>query len=683
MSAKKPFALKPAAFAAACALLALVCLELYSVAVGSGHVVARLSWKWLAVIVVYLVGAALALFGLRRVLFNKKVTKAFVQSALRARRSLGKGLYLAAVVAIVFPAFFIFFSPWGALFTGFFTRLLVFALCAALAAFLLSKTQLLDWNGALLSGLLVGSALVMAESLVLVTNYPFGLHWSEGNRLWDYSLAFGSQRYNNPAGEPIFAWIDKGRQYLWGLPFLLPGLPIWGARLWNAILTTVPYALLGWAAFRPLKTARALWAVAGLWALLFLNQGPIYAPLILAAVLVALARRAPIWLALPLVYIAGHYAGVSRFTWIYAAGIWAVLLTLSDALLLRSQLEIKDWLRAAALGLAGIWSKGVPVLLGLVKGLLPAAAPLTQPVPTPGPGGQSIQTLQGLQAATTGQPYAWGRLLPNEVYAPGIIIGLLLATLPLVILLVYAIRTRIWRSTRFQLLVTSLGTLAFLVVGLIASAKVGGGADLHNLDMFLVTLVLLAGLAWEAGLHKKLRNIGALPAGIRLALVALVFLPAFAPTLRGLPLQLPERERTQFVLDRIRAEVECARQYGDVLFMDQRQLLTFHQIEGIPLVVEYEKKYVMDQALAGNESYFAQFEEDLASGRFSLIVTEREAILYKEADEDSFGDGLVEENNAWVKWVTIPLFRHYESVANFRDTAVELFVPIQRDFDCE
>jgi hypothetical protein len=90
----------------------------------------------------------------------------------------------------------------------------------------------------------------------------------------------------------------------------------------------------------------------------------------------------------------------------------------------------------------------------------------------------------------------------------------------------------------------------------------------------------------------------------------------------------------------------------------------------------------MDQALSGNEDYFEKFREDLASGRFSLIVSEREAILFKEPDVESIGDSLNEENNAWVTWVTTPLLQYYESVGDFKDTAIELFMPTDRDYDC-
>ena len=116
--------------------------------------------------------------------------------------------------------------------------------------------------------------------------------------------------------------------------------------------------------------------------------------------------------------------------------------------------------------------------------------------------------------------------------------------------------------------------------------------------------------------------------------------------------------------------------------MDQRQLLTFGLMGDLPLVVDYEKKYVMDQALSDNVDYFENFHADLAQGRFALIVTEREALQFKKADLESIGDGLIEENNAWVTWVTTPLLDHYESVGEFKDVAVELFMPIERDFDC-
>jgi hypothetical protein len=262
------------------------------------------------------------------------------------------------------------------------------------------------------------------------------------------------------------------------------------------------------------------------------------------------------------------------------------------------------------------------------------------------------------------------------------LLGLALATLPLILLMVYLVRNEYWKTVFWQRAAMLLGLGALLLVGVVASAKVGGGTDLHNLDMFLVGLVLVAAIAWEGGLAVRFQELLRDSATVRWLLAGLVLIPAFLPMVAGKPLDLPTQERTHFVLQRIQDKVMCARQYGEVLFMDQRQLLTFGLMGDLPLVVDYEKKYVMNQALSGDAAYFDNFKEDLANGRFSLIVGEREALFYKEADLESIGDSLIEENNAWVAWVTTPLLDYYESAGAFKDVSVELFMPIERKFDC-
>lgn len=664
-------------------LLVLAGAEIFVIAWGSGNWLGRLSLKWVFTLLAFYLSFGGLLFFVFAWLFLA-AWKAIEKRAINWRNQL-KGLRWPLVAfVLLFPAWFVFYSPWGGLFTGLFFRISLFILAILASSFLLTseKKELIETKTLFVAGLILGSLLVLAESFVLVSDYPFALHWSEGNRLWDYSLAFGTERYNYFGTGPIFAWIDQGRQTLWGLPFLIPAVPIWAVRLWNAILVTIPYAIFGWAAFWPGSRWRSQWWFVGLWALLFLNQGPIYTPLVLVAILVALARRKPIWLALPIAYLAGHYAGISRYSWRFAAGIWAVVMTFGDAVLQRGKLIWRDWRTAGALGLAGIWSKGLPVLIGIVIGIFPFLVS-GDGAPAPAdPLAQSVENLQGLQAISSSQPFLWERLLPSSIYPPGILLGLALATLPLILLLVHLAGRGLWKTSLWQRVATVLGLGALLVVGVIASAKVGGGTDLHNMDMFLVGLVLVAALAWEGGLAPRFATLLRYSTIVRGLLAAAILIPAFMPMVSGKPLELPTIERTEFVLGRIRDYVACARQYGDVLFMDQRQLITFGDVEDVPLVVEYEKKYVMDQALSGNEDYFEKFHADLASGRFSLIVTEREAILYKEADVDIVGDSLNEENNAWVKWVTTPLLSYYESAAEYKDAAIELFLPIERSFDC-
>lgn len=664
------------------ALLVAAGFEVFDLAWETGFFIGRISSKWAAAFGGYILLALAALYALALQVGQPARTSRFWARVADLRERLGWLRWPLALVLALLPGWFAFYAELGLLFSGTFTQILLYLICWGLLALLLSEEQPFSWPGLLAAGLLVATGLVLAEAFVWVSDYPFGQFWSEGNRIWDYSLRFGADRYNYPEGEAIFAWIDRGRQTLWGLPFLIPDISIYGVRLWSALVVTLPYALLGLAAFWAPKQERVPWLLAGLWALVFLDQGPIYTPLVLAAILVAATRRAPLWLALPVVYLAGHYAGLSRFSWSFAAGMWAAMLALGWVVQQRDQLQWRDWLRAIALGLAGIWSRGVPIILSLIQGWLPAntgATPTTSPA---FPGSGNVEVPGGLEAAISTQEYIWSRLLPNEAFAPGVLLALLLAAGPLILLLIYLARRGAWRTSAWQRLATVLALGAFLAVGLVASAKVGGGLDLHNLDMFLVALVLLAGLVWAGGLYPRLLELIRDSAYVRVLLVAMVLVPALRPIWLGQRPEHPPAEQVAAVLDSIRAYTACAADHGEILFMDERQLLTFGEVSDVPLVAEYEKKFVMDNALTDNAAYFEQFEADLAAGRFSLIVAESQPVDVRSYTETMSGDGVIEENNAWLFWVTQPLQAHYQTVEDFEDVGVQLLMPFDRSYTC-
>jgi len=114
-----------------------------------------------------------------------------------------------------------------------------------------------------------------------------------------------------------------------------------------------------------------------------------------------------------------------------------------------------------------------------------------------------------------------------------------------------------------------------------------------------------------------------------------------------------------------------------VLFMDQRQLLTFGFIKNTLLVPDYEKKYMMDMAMGNNQDYFEAFYADLADKRFSLIVSEPLKLVEK-GQIDSFG----EENNAWVTWVSNPILCYYEPLITLKQVQVQLLVPKAKPVSC-
>jgi hypothetical protein len=251
---------------------------------------------------------------------------------------------------------------------------------------------------------------------------------------------------------------------------------------------------------------------------------------------------------------------------------------------------------------------------------------------------------------------------------------LLWASLPLIVLLAALLVKRAWKINWPQ----GLGVLAvagaFLTVGIIASVKIGGGSNLHNLDNFLLTLVMIltAALAYVNRENLDIRKQPLLVVLVCIALVA----PVTYTLQGGARLSLPAEETSRETLEAVQTTVEKYTAQGEVLFIDQRQLLTFGMIEDVPLVDDYEKKYLMDQAMADNSDYFEDFYHDLQAKRFVLIVNEPSNYIIR-GSEHSFG----EENDAYVKWVTIPLLCTYEPIYTSREVGVELLVPKQTPLD--
>jgi hypothetical protein len=654
--------------------------DFFSAAWGSGNWLGLFLPKWGLAFFAFAAASLVGWAGLAWGLASPGKLAAVSGPVVNGRERLGLLRWPLILVVAIVPAWMFQYSDLGLVFLSPSMRMTVWTVSALLCGFLLTRgEQPLSWSAALMGIILSGSAILLVFPLQDISSFPFSLGWSEGNRLWDYSILFGRARYLYPSDQPLTPFLDIGRQFTGGFEFLYPGVTIWQARLWQGLMELLPYLALGLAVFRKPKNGSLwLWLLAGLWGFAFLRQGLLHTPLVLVALVVALMWRRPLWLAMPLLAAAAYLAALSRFTWFVAPAMWVSMLVLVDAPLENGRLSRATWMSAFLLSGAALAGG----LFFWVEGLM-----------------QVTGYSGNVADVVTRQPLLWYRLFPHEALGPGVLGLLLIAVLPLIVTLLFLVRPPRWTINIWQVLVI-LGSLsAFLAVGVVASAKIGGGGDLHNLDMFLIGLMFLAGLAWDKFGAQWILDT-ALPGAMKVVVVLLIAVPVYFPLCNMRPLLgvdefprlklltkaetprdlnlLPSPADTDLALKDIQRRVANAQAQGEVLFMDQRQLLTFGFIQGVPLIPDYEKKFLMDRAMADAVPVFEPFYADLKAHRFALIVSE--PLRFPTKDSTS---GFGEENNAWVKWVSLAVLCYYEPDKTYPDVRVQLLAPRLIPIECD
>ena len=211
--------------------------------------------------------------------------------------------------------------------------------------------------------------------------------------------------------------------------------------------------------------------------------------------------------------------------------------------------------------------------------------------------------------------------------------------------------------------------LILFIIGCIASIKIGGGSNLHNFDMFLVTIgLLISTVINKIHFNELLKNPHFSPL-IILFIIALIS-PVLFSFQNDQKIFSYDETRIKSVLEDIENEVTKSKDFGEILFMDQRQLLTFGYINNIPLVDDYEKKLLMDKSLSSDFLYFDNFYKDLFEKRFSLIVNENSSPTLTGSEY-----GFSNENNLYSLRVLQPLLCFYEPLKIYKDEGIQLLIP--------
>jgi hypothetical protein len=511
-----------------------------------------------------------------------------------------------------------------------------------------------EWLNALITIVLSQAALHLLLSYwPNVTAYPFARGWSETSRYYFPSLFLSENIYGQKYPLPI---LHPTLHLLLTPPYWFEA-PLWGHRFWQVAIRYVLLAATVPVVMRRLSIPnKGVRWLAALWVLLFLFLGPVYFHLIPPMILVLIGftprdeRRN--WF---VILLASAWCGWSRVNWYPMPALIAAVLYVLETPFQGKTLWQYLWR---------------PALWGIV-GTLTAFAVQRLYVTISGVDSQYFYT-------SVASDLLWYRLLPNATFPTGLLPTAILTSLPMWVAMYLVLRADkgAFHPLRLSLLIAAL--VALFVASLFVSLKIGGGADLHNMDAYFIVLLIVFPYLIFA---RYAREDSAAPQPVALpwlVIVALLIFPAWAAIQPNLGLITFDSARTQSVLANLQQRVDQVNaQDGEILFITQRHLISMHVLQGVTLIPEYEREDLMEMAMSNNEVYLAQFRRDMENQRFALIVVDPLRFL-----KFSRGRSFAEENNAWVTRVARHILCNYAEDAIFPEDQIALYVPQEGARQC-
>jgi len=504
-------------------------------------------------------------------------------------------------------------------------------------------------------------AVVLAQTLFhlvmvqfsYVTSYPFSMGWSETSRYYYPSLFLSERVYGQAYPLPI---LHPTLHLLLSPPYLFDA-PLWVHRLWQV---TIRLILVG--AVVPAMMTRlsvhnkaTRWLVS-LWMILFLFMGPLYFHLALPVIILLYGfshqddRRT--WFA---VLLASIWCGWSRVNWYPVPGMIAAVLYMFEVPFKGEK----------------VWRYLSKPALWFTVGTLTAFAS------------------QGIYIVISGVPselfytslssdLLWYRLLPNASYFLGILPASILASIPMWIGMYFALRGQrdSWHVLRLVLIFFAL--IILFLGGLVVSLKIGGGADLHNMDAYFVLLLVVFAYLMFA---RYIREDGSFNQPVVLhwmVVVFLVIMPVWTQLKSNAGIRPFDASRTEKVLRTLQERVDSVSGTDrEILFITQRHLISMHMLQNVNLVPEYEREDLMEWAMSNNDEYLGNFRSDMEAQRFALIVVDPLKFNYLGGNY-SFG----EENNVWVRRIMKHILCNYGLDVVFPEDQIALYIPQEGERRC-
>ena len=635
-------------------LTSLACYQISQVANERKLLVTSTNWNYFIIV---LLGMSFFFLVLWLVSFKTKLTKLTVATIQKKSLLLNQWICLLIIVIIVtfYVTFFIVNNTYSEFFNDFFPRLLFLWFCSLLILYFLenylAKLKIIIHPIILLALILL--CLVFFEEIAIgltkVTNNPFSLSWSETSHLYYSSTVFAWKIYDTSV--PMYSF-DQTRYLLQCLPFIFSGLPIWIHRFWQFLLTVGFPILFMFFLSKRIQIENGLKRQFFLvWGYVWLSQIYIYYHLIACMLMIVIFYSNKQWKRnILVVCIASVWAGFSRVNWIPAPGLLASLFYL-----LESKYEPKSGL------IEYIKKPFLYFAIGMVTGL----------------SAQYVYILiSGYQDSapfmTVFRSFMlWYRLLPNASFIPGILPGILIIS---GFLIIYAIR-KFFLNPEINAL-RRIGVLfivfVFFIGGLVVSVKIGGGNNLHNLDVFALFLLIIVSYIFMGKISpdKKLEKIHHdLSQWLWIGIVIIPILwslffsdQPYISSKNGVD---PDS-----AIKIINETIDTYAKNRKVLFISQRHLLAFRYIQDVPVIPDFEQEILIDMAMSGDRQRLQSFYQKLRNYEYEIIVVN--PLNTNIVGLDSF---LAEENNLWVQGVSKLILNRYQPIVSFPEYGLEMLIP--------
>ena len=358
------------------------------------------------------------------------------------------------------------------------------------------------------------------------------------------------------------------------------------------------------------------------------------------------------WLTLLAVAAISIYAGFSRINWVPMAGLMAAVFYFLEAPVKgRSFRDVVRYLLPPV-----IW-----VVAGLALGF----------------------SAQQFWVANSGNPeeilyssftsyLLWYRLLPNPSFPLGILPYTLLVSSPLLAYLGIGYFTNRGRWHIIRLLGLAGIAGALFAGGMLVSVKIGGGTNLHNLDVFLVVLLIMAVELYFGRVNDEDYQPVQVSPPLWLKAAAIIGPILFTVSFSGRAIQPVDDLTAAQDLAKLQAYADQAvADGGEALFVSNRHLLTFGLIENIPLVHAHEKLLLQEMAMSKNEVYLENFAAEMAEQQYAIIITDRMPTVWKDPHTTS----LAAENNVVMKDITSLIQCAYQVEERLLDGKLEVYTP--------